>query len=135
MSGFSLDCMARLAALVPSPPVNLIPYHGVFAPPHRLRARIVARDRGRDLQSVWRGAQEHRNDRNCSTDWSIKTAFRAAVGSVVAISARIYTSRACRNATEVLPSLLGLGYLSALNTKPVHHNRIYARIRRCTGPL
>lgn len=36
-----LDFLARLAALVPSPGVNLTRYHGVFAPNHRLRARIV----------------------------------------------------------------------------------------------
>jgi Putative transposase len=36
-----LDFLSRLAALVPSPGVNLTRYHGVFAPNHRLRARIV----------------------------------------------------------------------------------------------
>jgi Putative transposase len=37
-----LDFLARVAALVPSPGVNLTRYHGVFAPNHRLRAHIVA---------------------------------------------------------------------------------------------
>src|SRR5260370_13691512 len=37
-----LDFLSRLAALVPSPRVNLTRFHGVFAPHHRLRARIVA---------------------------------------------------------------------------------------------
>lgn len=32
-----LDFLARLAALVPSPGVNLTRYHGVFAPNHGLR--------------------------------------------------------------------------------------------------
>jgi hypothetical protein len=36
-----LDFLARLASLVPSPRVNLTRYHGVFAPNHCLRARIV----------------------------------------------------------------------------------------------
>jgi hypothetical protein len=36
-----LDFMARLAALIPRPRVNLTRYHGVFAPHHGLRARIV----------------------------------------------------------------------------------------------
>ena len=31
-----LDFIARLAALVPTPRVNLTRYHGVFAPNHRL---------------------------------------------------------------------------------------------------
>ena len=34
-----LDFMARLAALVPTPRINLRRYHGVFAPNHRLRKR------------------------------------------------------------------------------------------------
>jgi hypothetical protein len=33
-----LDFLARLAALVPNPKVNLTRYHGVFAPNHRLSA-------------------------------------------------------------------------------------------------
>jgi hypothetical protein len=41
-----LDFLARLAALVPSPGVNLTRYHGVFAPNHRLRALIVPAARG-----------------------------------------------------------------------------------------
>ncbi len=42
-----LDFLSRLAALVPSPGVNLTRYHGVFAPNHRLRAQIVPAWRGR----------------------------------------------------------------------------------------
>ena len=42
-----LDFLSRLAALVPSPGVNLTRYHGVFAPNHRLRAQIVPARRGR----------------------------------------------------------------------------------------
>jgi hypothetical protein len=40
------DFLARLAALVPSPGVNLTRYHGVFAPNHRLRALLVPSKRG-----------------------------------------------------------------------------------------
>ena len=35
------DFLSRLGALVPSPRVNLTRFHGVFAPHHRLRARIA----------------------------------------------------------------------------------------------
>lgn len=38
-----LDFMARLAALVPRPRLNLTHFHGVFAPNFRHRARIVPR--------------------------------------------------------------------------------------------
>ena len=41
------DFMARLAALVPTPRVNLTRYHGVFAPNHRLREQVTPARRGR----------------------------------------------------------------------------------------
>ena len=41
-----LDFMARLAALVPTPRVNLTRYHGVFAPNHRLRDQVTPARRG-----------------------------------------------------------------------------------------
>ena len=45
-----LDFLSRLAALVPTPRVNLTRFHGVFAPHHRWRALIVPgpRDDDRD---------------------------------------------------------------------------------------
>ena len=36
-----LDLLAKLAALVPRPRVNITRYHGVFAPNNTLRAQIV----------------------------------------------------------------------------------------------
>ena len=41
-----LDFLARLAALVPRPRVNLTRFHGVFAPNSPLRARITSARRG-----------------------------------------------------------------------------------------
>ena len=38
-----LDFLSRLAALVPSPRVNLTRFHGVFAPHHAMRKAVVAR--------------------------------------------------------------------------------------------
>ena len=42
-----LDFIARLAAFVPTPRVNLTRYHGVFAPNHRLREQVTPAKRGR----------------------------------------------------------------------------------------
>ena len=42
-----LDFIARLAALVPTPRVNLTRYHGVFAPNSRLREQVTPARRGR----------------------------------------------------------------------------------------
>jgi hypothetical protein len=45
-----LDFIARLAALVPKPRVNLTRFHGVFAPNSRDRARVTPAKRGRGAQ-------------------------------------------------------------------------------------
>ncbi len=42
-----LDFIARLAALIPKPRVNLTRYHGVFAPNSHLRAQVIPGQRGR----------------------------------------------------------------------------------------
>jgi hypothetical protein len=42
-----LDLIARLAALVPKPRVNLTRFHGVFAPNSKYRARVTPAKRGR----------------------------------------------------------------------------------------
>ena len=39
--------MARLAARVPTPRVNLTRYHGDFLPNHRLREQVMSARRGR----------------------------------------------------------------------------------------
>jgi hypothetical protein len=46
----ALDFLARLAALVPRPRVNLTRYHGVFAPnsAHRASVTRAGRDKGRE---------------------------------------------------------------------------------------
>ena len=46
-----LDFMARLAALVPRPLLNLTRFHGVFAPNFRHRRQIVPRRPGRRIDS------------------------------------------------------------------------------------
>ena len=43
----ALDFIARLAALVPRPRVNLTRFHGVFAPNSRWRAQITPAGRGK----------------------------------------------------------------------------------------
>ena len=45
-----LDFIARLAALVPKPRVNLTRFHGVFAPNSKYRARVIPARRGRGGQ-------------------------------------------------------------------------------------
>jgi len=44
-----LDCIARLAALVPKPRVNLTRFHGVFAPNSLLRQQVTPARRGKRI--------------------------------------------------------------------------------------
>jgi hypothetical protein len=52
-----LDFIARLAALMPKPRVNLTRFHGVFAPNSRYRARVTPAKRGRGSQGPSRGVR------------------------------------------------------------------------------
>ena len=47
-----VDFMARLAALVPKPRVNLTRYHGVLAPNHRWRGEVTPARRGKALKKA-----------------------------------------------------------------------------------
>jgi hypothetical protein len=47
-----VDFIARLAALVPKPRVNLTRYHGVLAPNHRWRGEITPARRGKALKKA-----------------------------------------------------------------------------------
>jgi len=53
-----LDFIAKLAALVPKPRVNLTRFHGVFAPNSKHRARVTPSKRGKGSQKVAVGQDE-----------------------------------------------------------------------------
>lgn len=55
-----LDFIARLAALVPEPRVNLTRFHGVFAPNNKYRARVTPAKRGRGGQPATTADPEER---------------------------------------------------------------------------
>ena len=54
-----LDFLARLAALVPKPRVNLIRYHGVFAPNSAHRARVTKAGRGKGARAQAAAETDH----------------------------------------------------------------------------
>ena len=62
-----LDFIARLAARVPTPRVNLTRYHGVFAPNHRLREQVTPARRGRRKAET---ANEPAPARHVSMTWA-----------------------------------------------------------------
>ena len=60
-----VDLIARMAALVPKPRVNLTRYHGILAPNHRWRGEVTPARRGKALKTcanaeVRTPADEHR---------------------------------------------------------------------------
>ncbi len=64
-----VDCMARLAALVPPPRVHLTRFHGVFAPHAALRAAVTPAGRGSGAPSR-AGTVENPTPRHLAMTWA-----------------------------------------------------------------
>ena len=62
----SLDLIAKLAALVPKPSVNLTRFHGVFAPNSKCRIEVTLakRGKGRPIQGVKKTPEQHHQAMN-----------------------------------------------------------------------
>ena len=86
--------MARLAALVPTPRVNLTRYHGVFAPNHRWREQVTLARRGRRKTEA---ANETAPARHVSMTWAqrLKRVFKID----------IETCEHCGGAVKVIASI------------------------------
>ena len=67
-----LDFIARLAALVPKPRVNLTRFHGVFAPNSKYRARVTPAKRGRGGQPATTADLQERTpaERRAAMTWA-----------------------------------------------------------------
>jgi hypothetical protein len=89
-----LDFIARLAALVPTPRVNLTRNHGVFAPNHRLREQVTPARRGRHQAEI---ANEPAPARHVSMTWAqrLKRVFKI----------EIETCEHCGGAVKVIASI------------------------------
>ena len=78
-----LDFMARLAALVPRPRVNLTRYHGVFAPnsPHRALVTKAGRGRGANRKASEEVEEDTPATRRAAMTWAqrLKRVFRVDV--------------------------------------------------------
>jgi len=94
-----LDFMARLAALVPTPRVNLTRYHGVFAPNHRLREQVTPARRGRRKAQT---PDEPASARHVPMTWAqrLKRVFKIDIltcehcGGAVKVAAPAHPARA-----------------------------------------
>jgi hypothetical protein len=91
-----LDFIARLAALVPKPRVNLTRFHGVFAPNSKHRARVTPAKRGKGSKpnACAEGQEKTPSERRASMSWAqrLKRVFNIDVE----------TCRACGGAVRII---------------------------------
>jgi hypothetical protein len=108
-----LDFIARLAALVPKPRVNLTRFHGIFAPNSRHRLTITPALRNKTKQALQTGQEKTRAQKHQSMTWAqrLKRVFNID----------IETCEHCGGAVKVIASiedpLVIQKILSHLNTK------------------
>ena len=108
-----LDFIARLAALVPKPRVNLTRFHGVFAPNSRHRVTITPPFRNKAKQALPTGQEKTRAQKHQSMTWAqrLKRVFNID----------IETCEQCGGAVKVIASIEDPSViqkiLSHLNTK------------------
>ena len=90
-----VDFIARLAALVPKPRVNLTRYHGVLAPNHRWRGLVTPAKRGKGVKPVASAEVRSPTERHAAMTWAqrLKRVFNIEIevcsrcgGSVSVIS-------------------------------------------------
>jgi hypothetical protein len=65
-----VDFIARLAALVPKPRVNLTRYHGVLAPNHRWREQITPAHRGKRAKPISNTEIRSPAERHAAMTWA-----------------------------------------------------------------
>jgi hypothetical protein len=64
------DFIARLAALVPKPRVNLTRYHGVLAPNHRSRSLVTPAKRGKSVKPTSNKEARLPTERHAAMTWA-----------------------------------------------------------------
>ena len=65
-----VDFIARLAALVPKPRVNLTRYHGVLAPNHRWRGMVTPAKRGKGVKRIANTEVRSPAERHVAMSWA-----------------------------------------------------------------
>jgi hypothetical protein len=92
-----LDFIARLAALVPKPRVNLTRFHGVFGPNSRHRVTITPALRNKTKQALQTGQEKTRAQKHQSMTWAqrLKRVF----------GIEIETCEQCGGAVKVIASI------------------------------
>jgi hypothetical protein len=85
-----MDFVARLAALVPKPRVNLTRFHGVFAPNSRYRAHITPAKRGKGSKTR-RSDEQDPTPRHLAMSWAqrLKRVFHIDIETCSACGGRV----------------------------------------------
>ena len=65
-----VDFIARLAALVPKPRVNLTRYHGILAPNHRWRGLVTPASRGKGAKRITNTEVSSPAERHAAMTWA-----------------------------------------------------------------
>ena len=65
-----VDFIARLAALVPKPRINLTRYHGVLAPNHRWRRLVTPAKRGKRVKPIASTEVRSPAERHAAMTWA-----------------------------------------------------------------
>jgi len=104
-----LDFIARLAALVPKPRVNLIRFHGVFAPhsAHRARVTPARRGKGNKPKATDKGQEQTPAERRTSMTWAqrLKRVFNIDIESCKTCGGRVKVT-ACIEDPVVIEQIL-----------------------------
>ena len=104
-----LDFIARLAALVPKPRVNLTRFHGVFAPNSKHRARVTPAKRGRGGRHATTADPEERTpaERRAAMTWAqrLKRVFGIDIETCPACGGSMRVI-ACIEAPDVIEKIL-----------------------------
>jgi hypothetical protein len=81
-----VDFIARLAALVPKPRVNLTRYHGVLAPNHRWRGLVTPARRGKGIKSISNAEVRTPAERHAAMTWAqrLKRVFNIDIEGLAA---------------------------------------------------
>lgn len=122
-----LDLLARLAALVPRPRVNLTRFHGVFAPNSQWRARVTPAKRGKGRRGTADESEEKTpSERHAAMTWAqqLKRVF----------DIDIQTCEACGGAVRIIaaiedPAVINkiLDHLDRQGALPLAYHRPVAR--------
>ena len=114
-----LDFIARLAALVPKPRVNLTRFHGVFAPNSTYRARVTPAKRGRGGRHARTADREERTpaERRAAMSWAqrLKRVFGIDIETCAACGGAVRII-ACVEDVQVIEKILA--HLDAKASEP-----------------